>query len=45
MVAAGGGHLEVVQLLMNSGADLNLKDRVSQLYVFHCVVHIINLWV
>ena len=39
MEAAGGGHLETVELLLNSGADLNHKDKVSQQYTFHYVAH------
>ena len=45
MEAAGSGHVETVRLLLNSGADINHEDWVSQLYAFHCVVHMINLWV
>ena len=43
MEAAGSGHVETVRLLLNSGADLNCEDGVSQLYAFHCVAHMINL--
>ena len=39
MEAARGGHLETVRLLLNSGADLNCEDDVSQLYAFHYVAH------
>ena len=43
MEAAGSGHVETVRLLLNSGADVNGMNWVSQLYAFHCVVHMINL--
>ena len=29
IVAAGNGHLAVVQLLVSSGADTNIQDNVS----------------
>ena len=29
MVAAEGGHVETVMTLVEHGADVNLKDRVS----------------
>ena len=34
MEAAGNDYLEIVELLLENGADRNIQDQVSILYVF-----------
>ena len=41
MLAAGGGYIEVVEVLTNAGADVNLKGAVS-CWSQHVLEHIVK---
>ena len=43
-MAARGGHIDIVRLLLDRGADLNKSDRVRDVYnsVYYAIVVVYN---
>ena len=43
MLASENGHEEIVSILLSAGAQVNLQDYVSSIYMYHIEIIILHL--